>query len=91
MQAWTIVGYTFNADNYCPSCIIDALPTGDGEKYDGWAGTLVTYEEALEEIAIAFGIDREDEASFDSGDFPKAIFASDVEDDEYCGECHSPL
>ena len=30
-KAWDIVGYTFQAENYCPGCIIDQLPTGPGQ------------------------------------------------------------
>ncbi len=60
-KAWDIVGYTFQADNYCPGCIIDQLPTGPGQPYD--------------------------ETTFDSGDFPKVIFSSQLEDTEHCGAC----
>lgn len=28
-----VIGYTYRADNYCPSCIIDQLPTGPGGTY----------------------------------------------------------
>lgn len=89
-----IVGYTFDADIYCPDHIIEALPTGEGGAYDGWAlasGVRMSTEDNLKEIAAAFGIEREDEATFDSGDFPKVIFASQLEDDERCGVCHEPL
>jgi hypothetical protein len=89
-KAWDIVGYTFNAEVYCPEHIIDALPTGEGEAYDGWKlaeGIRMSTEDNLNEIAYAFGIDRHDERSFDSGDFPKVIFSSDVEDAEYCTVC----
>lgn len=94
MKATDIVGYTFSADNYCPGCIMDVLPTGEGEAYDGWAlakGVSMSVEANLHEIAFAFGIDYDDLSSYDSGDFPKPIFASQVEDDEPCGKCHEPL
>lgn len=94
MKAWEIVGYAFRADTYCPSDIVGALPTGEGEPFDGWAlapGVHMTTEDNLDEIAFAFGIDRQDEHSFDSWDFPKVIFASSVEDDEYCAVCARPL
>lgn len=95
MKAWTIVGYTFRTDNYCPRHVIDALPTGPGEAFDGWAlapGVHMTTEDNLSELAAAFGIDRTDEYSYDSGDFPKVIFASQVEsDDDTCVTCGEPL
>lgn len=88
-KAWHISAYTFQADTYCPDCIMAVLPTGDGERYDGWAlsaGSLTT-EKNLDEIAIAFGIDRYDEKTFDSGDFPKVVLSSQIEDIEYCANC----
>jgi len=93
MHATTIVGYTFNADTYHPSCL--TLPTGPDEAFDGWDladGVRMSTEDNLNEIAYAFGINRADESSFDSGDFPKVIFACQVEsDDETCGACGAPL
>lgn len=90
-HATDIVGYTFNADQYCPQCVISALPTGDGEAFDGWAvapgAPFISTEDNLAEIAEAFGIDRMDEHSFDSSEFPKVIFRSSLEDDEHCGDC----
>ena len=55
-------------DTYCPGCIIDQLPTGPGQMYDGWAlapGVRMHPEDNLTEIAYAFGIDRGDETTFD--------------------------
>jgi len=94
MSAADIVAYTFNADTYCPDCIIDALPTGDGQAFDGWklaAGVVMTVEDNLAEIAHAFSIDRMDEWSYDSGDFPKVVFESQIEDVEHCGGCGREL
>jgi hypothetical protein len=36
-------------------------------------------------------ITREDERSYDSGDYPKVVFADMVDDDEYCGSCQNRL
>jgi len=92
MKAWEIVGYTFNADVYCPHHIIAALPTGDGEPFDGWTTVVpMSTEDNLSEIAYAFQIDRMDESSFDYGDFPKVIFASDASEDDYCATCGETL
>jgi hypothetical protein len=95
-----IVGYTFNADNYCPSCIVSVLPTGEGEAFDGWAlaegAAPMSTEDNLTEIAVAFGIDRMTETSFDSDEFPKVIFRYhlDINGDvptEVCGKCAERL
>ena len=94
-HAFDIVGYTFNADNYCPGCIISVLPTGPGKAFDGWglaSGVVMSTEDNLSEIALAFGIDKDDENTFDSGDFPKVIFADSVwNHPETCGKCHGDL
>ena len=84
-----VVGYVFKADTYCPEHVIAKLPVGPSEDFDGWAlahGVTMTTEENLDEIAYAFGIDREDERSFDSDYFPKVVFR-DAAEDSQCGEC----
>jgi hypothetical protein len=92
MRATAIAGYTFQAETLCSSCVVDALPTGEGEAFDGWrdATGQMSAEQNLNELAAAFGIDRMDEYSFDSGDFPKVIFASQVDGDT-CDRCGSEL
>jgi len=97
-KAWDIAGYNYNGDTYCPDCIIGALPTGDGQAFEGWATVAfpmipmvrMSTEDNLSEIAYAFGIDRMDERSYDSGDFPKVVFESSVEDD-ICTTCGREL
>lgn len=77
-----IVGYTFKADTLCPAEI---------EK-DFGGGSTDDAETILDRVAVERGIDRYDERSFDSGDFPKVIFSSMVESpDERCGECGKSL
>lgn len=87
MNSTEIVAYTFRADTYAPAAILAALPTGDGELYDGWGfargaepRNAAEVETVLDELALAFGIDRADECTFDSDDFPKVVFASQVDD-----------
>ena len=91
-----IVGYSYRADLYCPNCIVSALPTGEGEAFDGWgvaAGVRMSTEENLDEIAATFGFDRSDESSFDGDEFPKVVFLDDLDLAEYehCGRCHHAL
>ena len=93
-QPFDIVGYVFKADLYCPEHIVGRLPTGPSEDFDGWAlahGATMPTEDNLNEIAAAFGIDREDERAFDTGYFPKIAFRDQVDDDDVCAVCHVPL
>jgi hypothetical protein len=73
-----IVGYMFRADLYTPLGVIAALPTGENEIYDGWGLSPLADDQStesnLDEIAYAFGINRNDEYSFDSSEFPKVVF-----------------
>jgi hypothetical protein len=89
-KSYDIAGYTFRADNYCTECIIKVLPTGPDEAFDGWAlaegADQMSTEDNLDEIAAAFSIDRMDERTFDSDEFPKVIFVDQI-DDDYCGLC----
>ena len=90
MKTSEIVGYTYNADTYCPRHIIQQLPFGDGERFDGWKlaeGVEMSTEDNLNEIAYAFGILREEESTFDSSFFPKVIFADQVTEHDYCSIC----
>lgn len=90
-----IVGYTFNADTYCDGeCVVDAL-TAEGAPCDGWGlapgGVPMSIEDNLDEIAHAFGIDRRDEHTYDSADFPKVVLSSMVEESEWCAGCGGEL
>ena len=98
MRTDTIVGYSFRADIYCPEHIVPALGRGTMPAYAA--------EEELDAIAAETGIDRGDESSFDSDDFPKVAFRDQVRgmadypliDDEdgcetadRCATCHRLL
>lgn len=93
-KAWDVAGYVYAAELRCPDCTIAALPTGEGEPFDGWKlteGVRMTPEDNLREIAYAFGIDYDDPSSYDSGDFPKPVFSSDLDGTETCAACGSAL
>jgi hypothetical protein len=84
MRTDTVVGYTFNADQYHPWCIAEKLAPEATTEYGN--------EVALDRLAAELGIDRNDEQSYDSGDFPKVIFADQAEsDEELCGGCGEAL
>lgn len=91
VKSYAIVAYQFQASLYCPGCIGDVLASD--ARYDGWklaAGVRMDAESDLNEIAHAFGINRQDETSFDSSDFPKVVFADQV-DGETCEACGGEL
>lgn len=71
-----IVGYTYKAANYPPEKILAALGVAD-----------VVSEESIDErlaaLAAERGIDRDDEYSFDSDDFPKAVHEAQVSTADY--------
>lgn len=83
MKAWTVVGYTYAADIYCTECVLKVY-TGDENE---WA---LDTEDRLDQYAETLGIDRQDEWTFDSGDFPKVVFA-DQDEGDHCGLCHEAL
>lgn len=96
MRTSDIVGYTYRADQFCPGCVVSQLPA---DVLAPAARDMMT-EDVLEHVAGYLGIDRMDERSFDSGDFPKIIFRDSVvtEDDEEagvyvdtCGQCGREL
>ena len=90
-HATDIVGYTWQADLLCPTCVPKHFP------YTG-----ATAEEVLDNGATWEGVDRTDESSFDSstfGDwgepndlvFPKVVFRSMLDGTEACGDCGETL
>lgn len=79
-----ITGYTFRADTYCPTCMANSMVKFVGEEQQGPDHWQV--EDLLDSIAASLGIDREDERTFDSGDFPKVVFSTD-DDGIECGQC----
>lgn len=83
MAAWSVIGYTFNADNYCNGiCVLQAMGVPVSED-----ANCMTIKSVLDSVATARGINRYDEYSYDSREFPKVIFSSQVEETEHCGGC----
>lgn len=82
-------GYTFKAENYCPDCIIPAM---SGVKED--IGYVWSVEGVLDQIAGFIRVDRQDENTFDSGDFPKVITEQILSADggkSRCSNCNERL
>ena len=84
MHATDIVAYTYQAETLCPPCTMAAM--SDAPAIPGADAEIV-----LDFVAQILGVDRDDESSFDSGDFPKVIFGSQIEDIESCGQCGEEL
>lgn len=84
MNATTIMAYHFNADLYHPACMI-LIATGNVAAKDDDA------ERVLDEWAATMGINRQDESTYDSHNFPKVIFADNIEPTDYCGKCQENL
>lgn len=86
MNVTEIAGYTYRTENYTPANLIEALIAA-GEASP--AARDLSVEDALDQIAAANAIDRRDENTFDSNDFPKVIFWNQVDlelDWEWLGE-----
>ncbi len=88
MNSAEIIAYTYRADIYCPKCIIKELAKRNPISP---AGFDMPVEDVLNQVAGANGIDRGDEATYDSDDFPKVVFAVYLEPSEVCGNCGNNL
>lgn len=75
-----IVAYIYQANIYCPDCVINAM-TGDEP------GPLDDTETLLDNLAASEGFDRNDESEFDSDFFPKVVIRQMIEGHEHCGTC----
>lgn len=103
MKSWHVAAYTFKAEIRCPDCIaewaekellqeaytksdIESMVRNVGLEYD--AGIYGYRSEILlRQLAELWQIHLEDEYSYDSDDFPKIVFADQIEENEYCGNC----
>lgn len=70
-----IVGYTYRAENHRPAALVEILIT-EGRLSPGARG--MDADEALDQLAAIEGVDREDEYSFDSDEFPKVVYVGNV-------------
>lgn len=75
-----IVGYTYMAANFTPDALIEEM-VSRGELSP--AARDMGAEEVLDQHAAANGIDRQDEHTFDSDDFPKVIFEDHLTTDDH--------
>ena len=80
-----IAGYIYKADIYCPTCAM--------ETYAKAHNTLIVDppESFFDQQANLAGVDREEETSFDSDEFPKMVFTWDASNQDTCGKCGKSL
>ncbi|MEV6309936.1 hypothetical protein AB0M10_15225 [Streptomyces sp. NPDC051840] len=64
----TVVGYTYQAENLCPTCTVKTM-RANGIKVQRGKG----HEEAIRRAAENLNIDFDDERSYDSDAFPKPV------------------
>lgn len=89
VQDYQIAGYAYRAAEYCPVCAVRAVLAH--ERLEGHGLSYVP-DEALDLMARFRGIERGNESSFDSDDFPKVIFGYQAEDAEsVCDTCGGAL
>lgn len=84
----TVVGYAYKADIWCPACMEESSLL-EGVK-------PASAEWMLDDAATRLGVDRHDECSFDSDDFPKVVTVGDLdfhgnEGIEICWQCLEEL
>ncbi len=85
-----VAAYTYRADIICPECTLETLL---GERNIEGHGLSHVPSEAIDRLGVSeFGGEKySDERNWDSDDFPKVVFSSQIEDDEYCGICHREI
>lgn len=78
-----IVGYTFEGERWCEDCLRKAALTGAAEAGSSYMwGDSGSTEDILAEWAGVLGLDRDDEKSFDTSEFPKVITKQQAEHDQ---------
>lgn len=72
---YDVVGYDYNGRQLCAYCLIETLiSVGEASP----AARDMDTDDVLDQIAQANAIDRDDESSYDSDEFPKVIFRDSV-------------
>lgn len=81
-----ITGYVFKAETFCPRCLKRKMYV------DGFIDKTLksqSTEDMLDLLADDLKVNRNDEWTFDSDNFPKVIFKSDSElIPDFCNACN---
>ena len=86
MNGTTITGYLYGDDTYCNDCIHDLfLP------YDLVGSVERSTEDVLDEVARRRGIQRQNEDSYSSYQFPHPLRLADTSEADRCALCGRPL
>lgn len=80
--------YTYRAELYCPACTIEAMIAAG---IAAPAGRDMPIEDVLDQCAAAMALDRTDQTSFDSSEFPKPALLDSLDSTDRCGGCHAAL
>ena len=83
-----IAAYAYQADIYCPACLIEAM-IADGLAAP--AARVTPTDDVLEQCAGALAIDRADDTTYDTSEFPKPVHLDWLTSDDTCARCHEPL
>lgn len=85
----SIVGYTYTAEQFCINCMHG--PSVAIFREAGGKVESMSVETNLDAAALYLKVNRLDEHTFDTGDFPKVILEAQVDGCEHCGRCNEPL
>ena len=90
MKSYDVVGYTYQAELVCRPCMRSIAANQIEAR--GWNSEYVSLDRLMSTWATDIaGVDEGDESSFDSGDFPKVVFADQNQADDTCGRCGETL
>jgi hypothetical protein len=80
-----VAAYAYRASLLCPPCLIEAMiATRDASP----AARDMLVEDVLDQCAAADPIDRTDETTFDSYEFPKVVHVDQLPAAVACDGCH---
>ena len=90
VKSTDIVGYAYRAEIWCHDCMTTYCLTLPGNSDRMKVAATPPTEDLLDELAAKYEVDRHDEYSFDSDDFPKVVFRYHLSDhvNEGIDECH---
>lgn len=88
-RPWEPAAYDYEDARWCSACVIERL-LGRFELRD--VSMAMDDEVCLDRLAVALGLDRYDEPSYDSANFPKAVLADQLAgDSQACCACRREL
>lgn len=77
-----IVAYQYKGELWAPEYIVGQLTTNPGHVRHGEFPSATPVEPHLTLLARIKGIDRDDESTYDSDEFPKVVFRDQLDGDE---------